>query len=212
MRESGHHDSDAMFDDARASLPSWVETAIAEAATSRDSARAAIMTRVRAERLPVASTHRMSPPMRMSRWTRRGLLSPFGAAAFAGVLGLLLSVRSISTLQMTEDVPGMSASAVVLRDTVMPSFRDTLRIVEFVLRGPNVRSAAVVGDFNAWQRGATALERRSDGAWHARVVVPRHTVHFSYVVNDLPATGTRAVHGSGTFAPPERLRARVDSI
>lgn len=210
MRESGSNDP-AMLGGAEG-LPSWVLDTIAAPVTSRDSARAAIMTRVRAERRPHATMHRMSPSMRMSRWTRRGLLSPFGAAAFAGVLGLLLSVRSISTLAVTDGAPTMSATAVVLGDTVMPSFRDTLRIVEFVLRGADVRSAAVVGDFNEWRSGATTLERRSDGAWYARVVVPRRRVHFSYVVNDLPAPATDAGPGSGVSMPPERLRARVDSI
>jgi hypothetical protein len=209
MRERGHDMPGAMSDDAPESIPVWVQDEIARPVTSRGGSRAAIMTRVRAERRPMASTHRMSPPMRMSRWTRRGLLSPFGAAAFAGVLGLLLSVRSISTLQMTESAPSLSASAVVLRDTVMPSFRDTLRIVEFVLRGPNVRSADVVGDFNAWRRGANALERRSDGAWYARIVVPRNVVHFSYVVNDGQAA---TVLPPGVRVPPDRLRARIDSI
>jgi hypothetical protein len=78
--------------------------------------------------------------------------------------------------------------------------RDTLRIVEFVLRGADVGSAAVVGDFNAWQSGATALHRDADGAWRARVLVPQDVVRFAYEVKP---TGDR---------PPHVVRARIDSI
>jgi hypothetical protein len=205
--------SDSMpSDDMSECLPSWVQDVIAQPVASHDASRAAIMTRVRREPRPATSTRRIDPPMRMSRWTRRGLLSPFGAAAFAGVLGLMLSVRSISTLHMDRNVTGISATAAVIGDTVMPSLRDTMRIVEFVLRGPGVRNAAVVGDFNAWRRGVTTLERRSDGTWYGRVVVPRDVVRFSYVVNDGPTADARVVPDAGGLTPPERVRVRIDSI
>jgi len=161
--------------------------------------------------------------MRASHWTRRGLLTPFGAAALAGVLGLMLSLRAATTLRDPRGAAGMTFSATVIGDTVMPSLgdtvRDTLRIVEFVLRGPSdrapVRSADVIGDFNAWRRGATAMAQRDDGSWYARAVVPRDAVRFAYAVDDESShrDAAPAAHaGSGRGSPPHVMRARIDSI
>ena len=59
---------------------------------------------------------------------------------------------------------------------------DTLRIVEFVLRGSSIRTATVLGNFNAWNRGATALVATGGGEWRARVLVPRDAVATSLQV------------------------------
>lgn len=226
------------WDEAAEALPAWARALLSRSAvdsapgsaaagsgTPRDAgatavATAAIMERVRREPRPHRSAVGMSPPMRASRWTRRGLLTPFGAAALAGMLGLLLSVRAVTTIGGGRGASAMTLSAAVIGDTVMPSLgdtvRDTLRIVEFVLRGPAARGAVradVIGDFNAWRRGATAMAQRADGTWYARVVVPRDAVRFAYAVNDeatdTPAAGTP---GSGGHAPPLVMRARIDSI
>ncbi|HYW30056.1 MAG TPA: hypothetical protein VE869_01020 [Gemmatimonas sp.] len=224
-----------------ASLPEWAVALLQEPAVSRRSARAAIMDRVRAEPVhamkgrdargaAVQWRNRLRAPMRPSRWHRRGLLTPFGAAALAGLLALVIGGRSIglvdgvrehtsdrmsgSTRHDGVEAVGISTSATVLRDTVVRAtgrslqeafrvgLRDTLRVVELVLRGPDVARVAVVGDFNAWQRGATPMERRADGSWYAQVVVPRDVVRFAYVVN------TRA----GTSKPAGSTRVQLDSI
>ena len=251
MHEMNEPSGDGSHDLSTDELPGWARAAFTLPASSdleygparHAAARAAIMDRVRREPRPLRSdfaapdasratpriavhvASRLSAPMRASRWTRRGLLTPFGAAAFAGVLGLLLSVRAVGMYGGLRDVGahGATMSAVVIGDTVMPSLRDTLRIVEFVLRGPTVRSAAVVGDFNAWRRGATRLERRADGAWHARVIVPRDVVRFAYSVNDEPvdiptpsaAEADRQAPRSaprGNSSRESAIRARIDSI
>ena len=201
------------------SLPGWAQAVLAESPRGHEEygaaiSRAAIMERVRREPRPQRSARRPSASMRASRWTRRGLLTPFGAAALAGVLGIMLSVRAVGTPGGPLGTPDITMSARMIGDTVLPSLRDTLRIVEFVLRGPAVRSAAVVGDFNGWRQGATTLKRRADGTWHGRVVVPRDVVRFAYAVNDdeidIPARpGARR---TGRSVPPGALRARIDSI
>jgi hypothetical protein len=235
MRET--HETD---DTEGESLPEWAQEMLSRAgrgeaqgranpyAGATSGATAAIMQRVRKEprphrAAPLRCPPLFSPPMRASRWTRRGLLTPFGAAALAGVLGLMLSVRAVATLGGVGGASGMAMSAAVIGDTVMPSLgdrmRDTLRIVEFVLRGPSavvaVRRADVVGDFNAWRRGATVMAQRADGTWYARVIVPRDAVRFAFAVNDEPVgipAGPAGSPGAGRRSPPPVMRARIDSI
>lgn len=207
-------------------LPGWARRQLGEPAESRASAREAIMARVRALPAPQRSASRLPGSMRghgASRWTRRGLLTPFGATAMAGVLGLMLCVRAISSLGgfTSHDIANGNASiafhtsAVVNGDTVVPSLRDsiggtlrdTLRIVKFALRGRDVRSASVVGDFNAWRDGVTRLQRGPDGTWTARVLIPRDVVRYDFVVNDEPLSGIRPA-----AATAESTRARLDTI
>ena len=56
---------------------------------------------------------------------------------------------------------------------------DTLRIVEFVLRGPSVHSASALGEFNRWQRAVTPLARVASNEWRVRVLVPRDALSMS---------------------------------
>ncbi len=174
-------------------LAAWVRQSLRQPVVSTASRRAAIMDRVRAE----PARRAFSAPMRASRWGRRGLLTPVGGVAIAAALMAMLSLRDVEQRHWNRALEG---AALMLGDSVVPHagaassdtvgsrLLDTLRIVEFVLRGPSVRSAMVVGEFNAWQRGATTLTPAADGAWRARVLVPRtatrDALRFAYVVND----------------------------
>ncbi len=174
MRESAREPRDPR-------LSSWVVDTLRDPVVSAASSRSAIMDRVRREAAP----RRLHAPMRASRWSRRGLLSPRGGMAMLAMLVALVSVRG---LEQRRTDPLLETSATVLGDSVVPQLGgrllDTLRVVEFVLRGPAVRSAAVVGDFNAWRRGVTLLAHDSGETWRARVLVPRDALRFAYVVND----------------------------
>lgn len=207
--------------DPAETLPMWVTSTLSRAAESTVPARSAIMDRVRRE---AAGTRGMRAPMQRSRWTRRGVLSPFGAAAMAGALGLLLSVRTFGSLAATSAVSGFTTSASVIGDTVMPSLvpsllpslRDTMRIVEFVLRGREIEHAEVVGDFNRWRPTATSLVQRDSGEWSARVVVPRDMVRFAFITErqrvasrDVPPA---AMQRAGPSARHGIVRSRIDSI
>ena len=82
--------------------------------------------------------------------------------------------------------------AAPLSDTMKshePRWLDTLHIVEFVLRGPSIRAASVLGDFNRWQRNATPLVSDGHGNWRARALVPRDALAMAYLVNDLELVG-----------------------
>ncbi len=213
-------------------LPRWAAAALREPVTSRAESRAAIMDAIRREpahrgrlsRRDLVRFVQSIPTMRAARWPRRGLLTPFGATAMAAVLALAVGMQ-----RTVELIPGYGTrakvihfSAQVLGDTVLPGgsrvlglafrdtlFRDTLRVVEFVLRGTDVASANVVGDFNGWQPRATPLRRAPDGTWRARVVVPRDQVHFAYVVND-EDEGDDA--RGALRRPSTAARVRLDSI
>ncbi len=207
-------------------LSSWVVHVLrnsASGAAPRSAAqRAAIMNRVRHEPAPRV----LSAPMRASRWTRRGLLSPVGGAGLAAVLMAMIWMRGLQPPHA-----GFEASALVRGDSVVPvrdargawngrgdttgdtlgaRLLDTLSIVEFILRGPTVHAATAVGDFNAWRGGATTLTYATDGTWRARVLVPRDALRFAIVVN-----GTQLVAAPLVAAPLLRqsaVRIIPDSI
>lgn len=203
------------------SLSPWVIDALrnpAPGSTTRSASRlaaqrSAIMDRVRREPAP----HVLSTPMRASRWTRRGLLTPFGGMTLVALFFAAISLRGLDerhgsvALETASLILGDSVVPVhegsVRADTLGERFLDTLRVVEFVLRGPSVRSATIVGDFNSWERGATALTRESDDTWRARVLVPRDALHFAYVVND-----ARIVTAAPLHPAPSSSRSIPDSI
>lgn len=205
--------------DASDMLPMWARGHLSNPVLGRAGSREAIMERVRSMPVPRRASSRLSPSMRSTRWARRGLLTPFGATAVVGMLGLLFCVRSFSALGARSSIP-VTTSVAVLGDTVVPALgsslegalhgtlRDTLRIVAFALHGGNVRSASVIGDFNAWRLDSTQLHRQPDGSWYARVVIPRDVVRYDFVVNDEPMRGGLPV----TPASAESTRARLDTI
>ncbi len=171
------------------SLPSWTASALQQPASSTVAARAAIMDRVHREPLP----KRLSAPMHASRWSRRGLLTPVGALAL-----FMTALATLSLHRADQRESGVFANAAhVIGDTVVAlrnraafshgvadAWLDTMHVVEFVLHAPSVQTAVVVGDFNAWRRGASPLHLDTDGAWRTRALVSRDALRFLYVVNN----------------------------
>jgi hypothetical protein len=118
------------------------------------------------------------------------------------MVAMLAAIVSVRTLEIGHDVRSLETTSVVLGDSVVPvsassvtardtvaqsigtRLLDTLRIVEFALRGRDLRSVAVIGDFNAWRRGTTSLQHIGGDQWRARVLVPRDALRFAYVVNE----------------------------
>jgi hypothetical protein len=73
----------------------------------------------------------------------------------------------------------------VLLDTL----QDTMRIVEFVVRGRGVQSVTVSGDDSTGP--STKLEQVAGGReWRGRMVVPRDALRFAFRINNerMPAT------------------------
>ena len=193
----------AMPDQVPPSLPRWATDALQAPVTSRADARHAIMQAVR--QLP--APRRLSAPtaVRASRWLRRGSLTGAGGVLLTAVLAFMVSVhRGDQLAVMTQ----LQTSAMVLGDTVVPAvgapdslgarLLDTLRIVQFAIRGPHIGAAEVIGSFNGWQRGSTQLrdavadtDAPHQHEWRARVLVPRDALDFAFLIRDASETPMR---------------------
>lgn len=183
-----------------ASLPEWAAESLRAPVASRAASRERIMQAVRALPAP----RRVSAPtsvVRASRWFRRGSLTGAGGVLLTAMLALMVSVHRGEQLRM---MSRLHTTAVILGDTVVPvagavdtvgaRLLDTLRIVQFAIRGPNISAAEVIGSFNGWRRGSTMLRRVASvgdehavaegGAWSARALVPRDALEFAYVIRD----------------------------
>lgn len=178
-------------------LPTWASDALRAPAPSTAAARARIMSAVRSLPAP----RRMVAPIRPTRWLRRGLLSPIGGLMTTVVMAATIMLRVGSASAPTE----LTALTRTLGDSVVPArseslsdthWLDTLRIVEFVLRGPSIQRAMVLGDFNQWRRGATPMvASMAAHEWRARVLVPRDalatTSNAALLVNEENLVGLR---------------------
>jgi len=205
-----------MPDPTSNTLPDWVTDALREPARSTPAARARIMDAVRTAARP----RRCAAPIGPSRWLRRGLLSPVGGLMTTVLMMMALMLRmgpidhvfgpSVATIETATHVLGDSvvpiSESTVNRAPVSHRLLDTLRIVEFVIRGSSVHAASVLGDFNAWRRGATPLVASGDHIWRARVLVPRDvlasSLNVAYLVNNarlIPAAAGTA----HSWASPE---------
>ena len=203
-----------MPDHSDPSLLTWIANVLRQPARPGDRARGRllrqrVMDAVRQEPAPRAALFG-SAPMAASRWrggNRRGWLSPLGGFATTALLLIVTLFRAGTPERRNEGViSGIETDTHVLGDSVVPvsgssvsrsSFAsdtaqrllDTLRIVEFVLRGSSsIRSASVLGAFNAWQRGVTPLLASGRNEWRARILVPRDALRSSqrvaYLVNE----------------------------
>ena len=71
-----------------------------------------------------------------------------------------------------------------MQKMITAGLRRAFAAVPFVLRRPNARRVALVGDFYAWSPTAIPMTRRPDGTWTATVELTpgRHT--YAFVVDD----------------------------
>lgn len=62
--------------------------------------------------------------------------------------------------------------------------RDTVQLVRFVFVDSGASSVALVGDFNEWTRGATALKRSgAPGVWSVSVALTPGRHEYAFIVN-----------------------------
>lgn len=193
-----------MRDPIDSSLPEWVGEALREPVTSHASSRTRIMDAVRGLPAP----RRMAAPMRPSRWLRRGLLSPFGSVLATAAMAVVMLTRVAAPGSGVADIVTVTR---ILGDSIVPAgasatnghWLDTLRIVEFVIRGSGIHTAAVIGDFNQWRRGATPLASANGDEWRARVLVPRDALQMAYFVNDAQVIPAEPLAARTTRVPSQ---------
>ena len=105
-----------------------------------------------------------------------------------GVLGVTLAGIQTTTHVLGDSVVPITENSATSGTQSVHRLLDTLRIVEFVVRGTSVHAASVLGDFNAWQRSATPLVSVGHHEWRARILVPRDalrlTANVAFLVNN----------------------------
>jgi hypothetical protein len=193
-----HSNSDDM---ASVSVPAWMADALRAPVSSRPEARARIMVQVRALPAP----RRLSVPLvqRASRWRRRGSLTGLGGALLTAMLLVAVGVRQGDRHALAQRV---HPSAIIVGDSAVPvrgadslaaimsgRLLDTMKVVEYVVRGADVRNVRVqhavreerTGNTRVVPFGPAQLTRVSDTEWRVRALLPRDAVAVSFSVNDL---------------------------
>lgn len=115
-------------------------------------------------------------------WYRRSVTVRFtplrGLAAAAAIGGvMLLGARAIE-----RGGAAVASPPRVARTAPLP---DTVRVVQFVFVAPGARRVALVGDFNAWDRDATQLQRGgvNGGVWTVSLALPAGRHEYAFVVD-----------------------------
>ena len=110
-------------------------------------------------------------------------MSPRMGVAIAAGLTTIVALSSIAIGSRISDRPDSSPTAAA---AVTP---DTVQIVRFVFVDSGAGSVELVGDFNKWTRGATALERSgAPGVWTVSVALTPGRHEYAFIIN-----GTRWV-------------------
>lgn len=197
---SGHFPSDP-DDMTTGTMPSWMADALRAPVTSRPEARARIMAQVRA--LPAPRRVSIPRVQRASRWRRRGSLTGLGGALLTAMLTIAVGVRQGDRHALTQRV---HPAAIVVGDSAVPvrgadslvaimsgRLLDTMRIVEYAVRGEDLRRVQVRHAVRDERTGTARvapfepaeLSRISDTEWRVRALLPRDAVAVAFSVNDV---------------------------
>lgn len=168
-----------------------VARALRAAVPASQSARRAIMERVRREASPSRSL-----PASSSRTVRHSLI---GMALAAGIG----SITTISVHMPATGVPRAAGiggvTSVVIGDSVADRLRDTLRLVRLMFDEPAARRVAVMGDFNGWQRDATPMHRDAvTGQWAVTLAFHDGAHRYAIVVDNTRWGDSSSRHGGST--------------
>jgi hypothetical protein len=101
-----------------------------------------------------------------------------GLAVAAGIAGVI----ALSTLAETKDTP--AAAVAQNRASQGAAAPDTVHLVRFVFVDPRATTVEMVGDFNAWTRGVTRLERSAaPGVWTASIPLTAGRHEYAFIIN-----------------------------
>lgn len=124
-----------------------------------------------------ASTHAASW-WRSERVVR---LSPLTGLAVAAGLAGIIALSSLGGGARS----GSGSTVVSDRPAVQSATRsDTVHVVRFVFVDSRASTVEIVGDFNAWTKGVTRLERSgAPGVWAVSVALPSGRHEYAFIVN-----------------------------
>src|SRR5688572_27455527 len=135
-----------------------------------------LMEKVRVEGATLYPRVSSTPRWWRNEWVIR--LSPRMGVAIAAGLSAIVALSSIAIGSRLSDRQESSRTAAA---AVTP---DTVQIVRFVFVDSGAASVELVGDFNKWTRGATALERSgAPGVWAVSVALTPGRHEYAFIIN-----------------------------
>jgi len=139
-----------------------------------------LMEQIRREGSPIHPVFAMPPETSWWRTERVVRLSPLTGLAVAAGLAGIIALSSIVGGTRT------ATSSDVARNTptAAPVTSDTVHVVRFVFVDPAASTVDIVGDFNAWTKGVTNLERGpAPGVWTASIALPPGRHEYAFIIN-----------------------------
>ena len=139
-----------------------------------------------------------------AHWWQRGRtvrVTPLAGLALAAGLAAVAVLGAATGYSVARsDARGAVAVAPAASAPAAP-VADTVHVVRFVFMDREARAVALVGDFNAWTKGATPLvEGAQNGAWTATVTLPPGRHEYAFVVE--------RANGERWMADPYATRVR----
>jgi len=167
--DESQQDSDARFA-ARIAAPLRAEEHVHPSFEKR------LMEKVRAE------APSLYPPLGSndSWWKRKRVVrvSPLAGLALAAGIGAVVVLSSVAIGSRISTHPAVASATPA---TVHP---DTVQLVRFVFVDRSAASVELVGDFNEWARGTTALQRSgAPGVWAVSVPLSPGRHEYAFIIN-----------------------------
>lgn len=129
------------------------------------------------------------------RTERAFRLAPLTGLALAAGISAVIALSGVA---IGSRISSRSSSA--SRTALSPVSRDTVRLVRFVFVDPRASSVHLVGDFNAWTKGATRLDPSgAPGVWAVSVELSPGRHEYAFIIN-----------GSRWVADPLAVRSSDD--
>src|SRR5687768_13265376 len=98
------------------------------------------------------------------------------AAGIAGVIALSSLVGGTNETPVAAVAQNRAPQGAIAPDTV--------HLVRFVFVDPRATTVEMVGDFNAWTKGVTKLERSAaPGVWTASIPLPAGRHEYAFIIN-----------------------------
>src|SRR3954462_671098 len=117
---------------------------------------------------------------RTSWWRRERVfrVSPIAGLALAAGIGAIVVASSVTLGSR------LSAKPIAAAQTAQLVQRDTVQLVRFVFVDPGAAKVELVGDFNEWARGTTALKRSgAPGVWAVSVPLSPGRHEYAFIIN-----------------------------